>query len=63
MHLKVPSWLLDFRQSTSQKHTMFLLHLERMSGGSENVWLVSGPFCRILKVLMMFLLWACMGGK
>ena len=42
---------------------MFLLDLEGVSRGSENAWLVSGPFCRILKVLMMFLLWACMGGK
>ena len=53
LHLKVPGWLSDLNALLTRKLPMFLSRLNEISGGRENVCLVSGPLGRILKFLRM----------
>ena len=47
LHVKVPGWLLNLNARK------FLSRLNEMSGGRENMCLVSGSLRRILKFLRM----------
>ena len=51
LHVKVPGWLLNLNALLTKK--LFLTHLNEMSGGRENMCLVSGSLRRILKFLRM----------
>ena len=51
LHVKVPGWLLNLNGLPTKK--LFLSRLNEMSGGRENVCLVSGSLRRILKFLRM----------
>ena len=53
LHLEVPGWLSDLNALLTRKLPMFLSGLNEISGGRENVCLVSGPLRRILKFLRM----------
>ena len=50
LHVKVPCWLLNLNAPLTKK---FLSRLNEMSGGGENMCLVSGSLRRILKFLRM----------
>ena len=50
LHVKVPGWL-SLNALLAQK--LFLSRLNEMSGGRENMCLVSGSLLRILKFLRM----------
>ena len=52
-HVKVPGWLLNLNALLTKTLPKFLLHLNEMSGGKENMCLVSGSLRRILKFLRM----------
>ena len=49
LHVKVPGWLSDLNALLTKKLPKFLSRLNGMSGGRENVCLVSGSLRRILK--------------
>ena len=51
--MKVPGWLLNLNVLLTKKLPKFLSHLNEMSGGRENMCLVSGSLQRILKFLRM----------
>ena len=53
LHVKVPGWLLNLNALLTKKLPKFLSRLNEMSGGRENMCLVSGPLRRILKFLRM----------
>ena len=53
LHVKVPGWLLNLTALLTKKLPRFLSRLNEMSGGKENMCLVSGSFWRILKFLRM----------
>ena len=55
LHVKVPGWLLNLNAllTKSLRLPKFLLRLNEMSGGRENMCLVSGSLRRILKFLRM----------
>ena len=53
LHVKVPGWLLDLNALLTKKLPRFLSRLNEMSGGRENMCLVSGSLRRILKFLRM----------
>ena len=53
LHVKVPGWLLNLNALLTKKFPKFLSHLNEMSGGRENMCLVSGSLRRILKFLRM----------
>ena len=53
LHVKVPRWLLNLNALLTKKLPKFLLRLNEMSGGRENMCLVSGSLQRILKFLRM----------
>ena len=55
LHLKVPGWLSDLNALRTSKLRKFLSRLNEMSGGRENMCLVSGSTRRILKFLRMTL--------
>ena len=44
LHAKVPGWLLDLNALLTRKLPTFLSRLNEMSGGGENMCLVSGSF-------------------
>jgi len=46
--VKVPGWLLNMNALLTKKLGKFLLHLNELSGGRENMCLVSGSLRRIL---------------
>ena len=48
-HLKVPGWLWDLSVLLTRKLDMCLSYLKDTNGGSEDIWLVLGLFCRIFK--------------
>ena len=50
LHVKVPGWLSNLNALLTKK---FLSRLNEMSGGRENMCLVSGSLRRILKFLRM----------
>ena len=50
LHVKVPGWLFNLNAFLTKKFPKFLSHLNEMSGGRENMCLVSGSLRRILKV-------------
>ena len=52
-HVKVPGWLLSLNALLTRKLPKFLSRLNYMSGGRENMCLVSGSLRRILKFLRM----------
>ena len=51
LHVKVPGWLLNLNALLTKKLPEFLSRFNEMSGGRENMCLVSGSFRRILKFL------------
>ena len=51
LHLKVPDWLSNLNALLTKKLPKFLSRLNEMSGGRENMSLVSGLLRRILKFL------------
>ena len=51
LHVKVPGWMLNLNALLTKKLPKFLSHLNEMSGGRENMCLVSGSLWRILKLL------------
>ena len=51
LHVKVPGWLLSLNALLTKKLPKFLSRLNEMSGGRENMCLVSGSLRRILKFL------------
>ena len=53
LHVKVPGWLLNFNALLTKKLPKFLSRLNELSGGRENMSLVSGTLRRILKFLRM----------
>ena len=53
LHVKVPSLLLNLNALLTKKLSKFLSRLNEMSGGKENMCLVSGSLLRILKFLRM----------
>ena len=53
LHVKVPGWLLNLNALLTKKWPKFLSRLNEMSGGRENICLVSGSLRRILKFLRM----------
>ena len=53
LHVKVPGWLLNLNALLIKKLPKFLSRLNEMSGGRENMCLVSGSLRRILKFLRM----------
>ena len=50
LHVKVPGLLLNLNALLTKKLPKFLLRLNEMSGGKENMCLVSGSLLRILKL-------------
>ena len=53
LHVKVPCWMLNLNALLTKKLPKFLSRLSEMSGGRENMCLVSGSLWRILKFLRM----------
>ena len=53
LHGKVAGWLSNLNALPTKKLPKFLLRLNEMSGGRENMCLVSGSLRRILKFLRM----------
>ena len=53
LHVKVLGWLLNLNALPTKKLPKFLSRLNEMSGGRENICLVSGSLWRILKFLSM----------
>ena len=53
LRVKVPGWLLNLNALLTKKLPKFLSRLNEMSGGRENICLVSGSLRRILKFLRM----------
>ena len=53
LHVKVPGWFLNLNVLLTKKLPKFLSRLNEMSGGRENMCLVSGSLGRILKFLRM----------
>ena len=47
LHVKVPGWLLNLNAFLTKKLPKFLSRLIEMSGGRENMCLVSGSLQRI----------------
>ena len=61
LHVKVPGWFLNLNALLTKK-LKFLSRLNEMSGGRENMCLVSGSLRRILKFLRITFLIARFGG-
>ena len=53
LHVKVPGWSLNLNALLTKKLPKFLSRLNEMSGGRENMCLVSGSLRRILKFFRM----------
>ena len=53
LHVKVPGWLLNLNALLTKKLPEFLSRWNKLSGGRENMCLVSGSVRRILKFLRM----------
>ena len=53
LHVKVPGWSLNLNALLTKKLHKFLSRLIEMSGGRENMCLVSGSLRRILKFFKM----------
>ena len=53
LHVKVPGRSLTLNALLTKKFPKFLSHLNEMSGGRENMCLVSGSLRRILKFFRM----------
>ena len=53
LHEKVPGWLSNSNALLTKKLPKFLSRLNEMSGGRENMCLVSGSLWRILKFLRL----------
>ena len=54
LHVKVPGWLLNLNALLTKKLLRkFLSRLNEMSGGNENMCLVSGSLRRVLKFSRM----------
>ena len=49
LHVKVPGWLLNLNALLTKSLPTFLSRFNEMSGGRENMCLVSGSLQRILK--------------
>ena len=62
LHVKVPGWFLDLNALLTKTLPKFLSRLNEMSGGRENMCLVSGSLRRILKFLGMTFLIARLCG-
>ena len=53
LHVKVPCLLLNLNALLTKKLPKFLSRMNEMSGGKENMCLVSGSLLRILEFLRM----------
>ena len=53
LHVKVPGWSLNLNALLTKKLPKFLSRLNEMSGGRENMSLVSGSLRRIFKFFRM----------
>ena len=53
LHVKVPGWLLNLNALLTKRLPKFLFRLNEMSGGRENMCLISGSLRRIFKFLRM----------
>ena len=62
LHVKVPGWLSNLNALLTKTLPKFLSRLNEMSGGGENMCLVSGSLRRILKFLRMTFLIARLCG-
>ena len=51
--MKVPGWLLNLNAFLTKKLPNFLSRLNEMSGGRENMFLVSESLRRVMKFLSM----------
>ena len=51
LHVKIPGWMLNLNALLTKKLPRFLSRLNEMSGGRENMCLVSRSLWRILKFL------------
>ena len=51
LHVKVPGWFLNLNALVTKKLPRFLSRLNEMSGGRENMCLVSGSLRIIVKFL------------
>ena len=51
LHAKVPGWLSNLNALLTKKLPKFFSRFNEMSGGRENMYLVSGSLRRILKFL------------
>ena len=63
LHVKVPDWFSHFNAFLAKKLPKFLSRLKEMSGGRENMCLVSGSLRRILKFLSCKVLWMVSKGE
>ena len=53
LHVKVPGWLSNLNALLTKNLRTFFSRMNEMSGGRENVCLVSGSLRRILRFLRM----------
>ena len=53
LHVKVPGWLSNLNALLTKTLPKFLSRLNEMSGGRENMCLLSGSLRRILRFLRM----------
>ena len=53
LHVKVPGWLLNLNALLTKKLPKFLLCLNEMSGGRENMCLVSGSLQIIFRMTFL----------
>ena len=53
LHVKIPCWFLNLNALLTKELPKFLSQLNEMSGGRENMCLVSRSLRRILKFLRM----------
>ena len=54
LHVKVPGWSLNLNARVTKKFSKFLSRLNELSGGRENMCLVSGSLRRIFKFFRRF---------
>ena len=62
LHVEVRGWLLNLNALVTKKLPKFLSRLDEMSGGRENMCLVSGSLRKILKFLRITFLIASFCG-
>ena len=61
LHVKVPGWLLSLNALLTKKLPKFFSRLNEMSGGRENMCLVSGLFVYVFSFGIILILCASSG--